>query len=343
MKTNTPTLNQWKELYGLAAEIKAMEPWTYMEESHIFGFQLPGSDQLGFVSVMGMLGEHFAVSVYKGAKGLSGFWTAYNNPARAAPETILQTPQVMLSWEDRDMITAEDRAVINHLGLKFRGSKAWPQFREYQPGCFPWYLESSDAELLICGLEQLLQMAPPFEKDRKFFSPIKYPHDYLIRVNRNGKWEDEVRRVEFREEKTLEFQMDNEALEHLRGLMPGKTTIEIDLNMMLNPVQEKSKERPYYPFMLLFVDKESHMILGAELLEPLPSMNSMYEEVPAVVVESLAAGFPPKEIHVKDAMLYVLLQPVAEELGFKLKKMPRLPALERVKRELDDMMGGLRI
>jgi Domain of unknown function (DUF6930) len=60
-------------------------------------------------------------------------------------------------------------------------------------------------------------------------------------------------------------------------------------------------------------------------------------------VASLAAGFPPKEILVKDQMLSLLLQPVAQELGFKIKKQSRLPVIERAKREFQKFIGRRRM
>lgn len=335
---NSPTLQQWKRLYDLMAQVKELAPWEWMEEDDIFGFQMPESGDLEFVSVMGMLGEHFAIAVYQGAKGLGGFWNIQEQGYSAPPELVLQIPQVQASFEDRDAIAKEDRDMMKKLGLKFRGANAWPLFRSYRPGCFPWHIEKEEAEILICALEQLLEIAPRFKEDPSILMPTDTLHDYLVRVKKNDKWEDSVQRIAFRREVTLDLVMNEEALEHLRGMMPGKMTLEIDLQMMLNPIQEKAKERPFFPFLLMVVDHESGMIAGFEMLTPLPSMEAMWSEVPAVVVEILAQGFPPKEVLVKDNMLYLLLQPVAQEAGFRLKKESRLKMTENIGRELQDFM-----
>lgn len=237
------------------------------------------------------------------------------------------------------MIAKEDHEVMKKLGLKFRGAKAWPQFRNYRPGCFPWFIEEEEAKTLICALEQLLEVSPRFKENPNLFTPTQNKLDYLVRVNRNGVWEDTVKRITFREEKTLDLLMDGEALETLRTLMPGKFTLELDLYMMDEPVQEKRGERPFFPFMLMLADHNSGMILGVDLLPPLPSMEAMWSKVPAVVVEKLADGLPPREILVKDDMLYLLLQPVAEELGFSLKKQSHLKMIERAVRELKNFTG----
>jgi hypothetical protein len=339
-KITPPPLDEWKRLYDLMAQVKELAPWEWMEEADIFGVQPPGAKEPGFVSVMGMLGEHFAVAVYRGAKGLGGFWNMESQGSRLTPEFVLQIPQIQASFEDREMITKQDREVMKKLGLKFRGANAWPQFRSYRPGCFPWYIEKEEAEILICALEQLLDVAPRFREDPSILTPTDNEHEYLVRVNQNGRWIDSLQQVTFREEKTLDLLMDEEALEHVRRMMPGSLTLEIDLSMMSEPVQDKAYERPFFPFMLMLADHESGMILGADLLTPLPSMESMWSEVPAAVVERLAEGFPPKEIHVKDDMLYFLLQPVAEELGCAIKKQSRLKVIDHAKRELQNFMGG---
>jgi hypothetical protein len=338
MSSTPPTLDEWKRLYDLMAQVKELAPWEWMEETDIFGLQPPGAKEAGFVSVMGMLGEHFAIAVYQGAKGLGGFWSMQSQGPRLTPEFILQIPQLQASFEDREMITKEDREVMKKLGLKFRGANAWPQFRSYRPGCFPWYIEKEEAEMLICALEQLLDVAPRFREDPSILAPTEVEHEYLVRVNQNGKWIDSLQQVTFREEKTLDLLMDKAALERLRKMMPGNMTLEIDLSMMSEPVQDKAYERPFFPFLLMLADHKSSMILGVDLLTPLPSMESMWSEVPAVVVEKLAEGFPPKEIHVKDDMLYLLLQPVAEELGCAIKKQSRLKVIDRAKRNLDNYM-----
>jgi hypothetical protein len=195
--------------------------------------------------------------------------------------------------------------------------------------------------MLICALEQVLQVAPRFKENPNLFEPTDTAHDYLVRVNHNGRWEDAIQHVTFREEKMLDILMDEETLEHLRTLMPGKLTLEIDLHMMDEPVQEKPKERPFFPFMLMLADHDSGMILGFDLLTPLPSLEAMWSEVPATIVEKLADNLPPKEIQVQDDMLYLLLQPIAQELGFKLKKQSRLKAIDLAKRELRKFSSSL--
>ena len=65
-----PTQADWESLYVAAQRIKDIGPWQFMEEDDLFGVQFPGREEIGYVSVMGLLGEHLAISVYLGADAL---------------------------------------------------------------------------------------------------------------------------------------------------------------------------------------------------------------------------------------------------------------------------------
>ena len=66
-----------------------------MHEDDILGVQIPGTGEFGFVSVMGNLGEHFAVAICEGQKGLSGFWDMQEMGKQLTPEFVLQIPQMI--------------------------------------------------------------------------------------------------------------------------------------------------------------------------------------------------------------------------------------------------------
>lgn len=335
-----PTLDQWKKLYALAVKIKELAPWNWMEEDDIFGFKMPDTGSLGFVSVMGTLGEHYSIAVYQGIKGLGGFWRMQELGPKLTPEIVLQVPQLQASFEDRDIITDEDRAVMKSLGLKFRGRQAWPQFRSYRPAFMPWYLEREEANMLICGLEQTLDVALRFKEEPDILLPTDSDYDYLLRVNENNIWKDSQMRVDFRYKQTLNLEMNFQALEELKAMAPSNAAVEVDLSMLPEPVQGSRKERPFFPYMLMMAEHDSGFILSVELLEPMPTLEAMWEQVPAMIVEGLANAFTPKEIQVRDEFLKNLLGPLGKALGINIKKVTRLTSINRAKRELNRFIPG---
>ena len=114
------TYAQWQRLYELAIELKEMAPWTWMSEMDLFGLQNPKDGQLGFVSIMGELGEHFALALYRGPKGLAGFWSVAEGKNLELYPDIFQVPHLQASFEDRSTLTDQDRQLIKALGFPLR-------------------------------------------------------------------------------------------------------------------------------------------------------------------------------------------------------------------------------
>ncbi len=159
-KFNQPTTADWKRLYELAAELKELAPWKWMDETEIFGVENPDTKEIGFVSPMGMLGEHLSVGVYLGAEGLYGFWDFQMEGLKAEPFALFEIPQLQVSFENRENLEKQDRDVIKNLGLKFRGSQNYPLFRSIRPGFMLWFITSDEARMLIYAIEQTLEVAP---------------------------------------------------------------------------------------------------------------------------------------------------------------------------------------
>jgi hypothetical protein len=344
MSNIQPTQEQWRRLYDLMPRVKELAPWEWMEELDIFGVQDPESGEFGFVSIMGQLGEHFAVAVYLGEEGLSKLWDLHDLGPDMTPQDVLETPQLQASWEDREQLTDRDRAVMKELGLKFRGRNAWPQFRSYRPGYFPWYIEAHEARFLTVALEQLLNVAPRFKDNRDLLDPNPDEPLYLVRVPSKVdgalEWHDQIIEVTAPEPAELDVKIHPGSLEHLKTLPVRDETVEIDLFMLESPVQERG-ERPQFPYGLMLVHSSSGQIIGFEMLRAEPALEDMWSEVPLHVGIQLArVDLRPRIITVENHLVGALLQPLARELGLEIRLAPYLRALEYAKSSLMGFMGG---
>lgn len=330
----SPTLNEWHKLYEATIRMKEIAPWGWMAETDIFGVQDPETGEIGFVSVMGALGEHLALAVYLGAEGLYSFWAFAEIADDAPPEALLGIPHLQASFEDRGELTSKDRALIKELGLRFRGRQAWPMFRSYRPGYLPWYLEPQEVRHLTHALEQAAEVALRFRQDPALLEPID-EESYLVRVSKQAGgdlvWEDDTIRVLPPEPEGIPVMMDPEALEYVKQLPRGEHTIEVDLRLLPVEIQERG-ERPYMPHMLLMVDSESGFILSNELLGPEPGLPEMWGSIPMRVAHQLARmGTRPREMRARTFELLTLIQLLAQELDFQVKQSPRLRSLDRAR------------
>lgn len=317
--------------------IKELSPWEWMNEADVFGVADPETEEIGFVSVMGMLGEHYAVSYYPNAGALYSLLALEEAGPAINPDAVLEIPQMQLSFEDRGELANKDRQVIKDLGFKFRGRKQWPMFRSYRPGYAPWFIEAGEARLLAQALEQLLEVAPGFREDPYLLEPDE--DSYLVRVAhyRDGEivWEDAAVEVPPPEPEPIQIEMDTAILENLQSLPQAGYELEVDLFMFPTPIQEDKQTRPILPYMVLLVEAESGVVVGTEFLTADPSLEEMWGSVPVKVADHLLGlESKPAGVTVSSGLLLQLLQPLAETAGFELGWAYSMPALEQAKQSL---------
>lgn len=237
MTDEPPTSEQWQKLYEAAVRVKELSPWEWMNEADVFGVADPEDEEIGFVSVMGMLGEHYAVSLYPNPDALYSLLALEEAGPAINPDAVLEIPQIQLSFEDRGELAHADRQMIKDLGFKFRGRKQWPMFRSYRHGYAPWFIEAGEARSLAQALEQLLEVAPRFREDPSLLDPDE--NSYPVRVPRQQAgemvWEDAAVEVPPPEPEPIQIQMDTATLQSLQSLPQAGYDLQMDLFMFPTP------------------------------------------------------------------------------------------------------------
>lgn len=344
METSPPTREEWKRLYDLSIQVRELAPWQWMEEIDMFGVQNPETKELGFVSVMGMAGEHYAVSLYLGAQGLYQFWGFQDSYPNVDSTELLNMPQLMLSFENRFDIDKQDYATIKALGYAFRGHHAWPAFRQYAPGLAPWYIDSPQAHFLAHALEQLLDVAPRYKENPALMDSIEDIEQYLVRIPRRKnnvlKWEERIMKVPRPPSALIEVQVDHALLDAVKKLPRQLHQIETDCFMIPVQIGEEGT-RPYFSYAVLLVESVGGMIVGVDLIQPLPSLEAMWGTVPEVVLRQLAqTGQRPAKLLVRSPMLAELLGLVADQAGLVVEMTPAFRVLDLVRLDLENSLRG---
>ena len=105
---SNPSNIQLKELYEAAVDFKKAEPWEYLYDADIICVENPADGSIGYCSVMGKGGEHFALGVYLGDGGIYGFSNMMNDadkiPAHQMPIPTLKKqytgyPSTKIKWK----------------------------------------------------------------------------------------------------------------------------------------------------------------------------------------------------------------------------------------------------
>ena len=328
---------EWTRLFTLMQQLYELKPWKWMTEAHMFAIKDPETDTIGYVSMMGELGEHTAVAVYFGNEGIHGYRVLQNLAQKIDMQTFMEIPHIQASFEDRDLLDDKDRKRIKQLGFKFRGKGAWPLIRSFHPGYWPWFPEPWERKFLCHVLEQTLEMAQRVKENPEMLY-FDDSYKFLIRIPDVKKdsitWKDDVINAPSDFERKLPFIIDEDILFHIRALSEGNQKLELDLIQLPSPVRDNNA-RPYFAYLLIAVDVRTELIVFNKMMTPVPTLIDMYSYIPSYFVDMInSLGVMPGKVFIKNGVLVNLLKPLANDFKIPLKLVDNLTIIESVKEEL---------
>lgn len=338
---SSPTPQEWSELYRVAVAFRDLAPWRWMWDADMFGVRNPETGEIAYCSIMGRLGEHFALAACEGSEGLAGLWRMREGDFDTPVDMLMYQKCLMASFEDRNQLQKPDLDQIKALGLKFRGRNAWPQFRSYLPGYQPWYLTGPQARFLTLVLQQALDVTERFREDPTLLPEATPNGKYLVRERRaDGSWQDAYVVPEPVSPKAAVAapldEITTARAQRLTSLPKTRGTLEMDFFTMPGAVKGENGGRPYFPYVLLAADPASGMILNTDIVKP--------DDLPSALAHSLLdiveqVGRLPAKVLVGQEEALTILQPVGNLLGIQISKVRRLRAIEEARNDLSAFMG----
>jgi len=167
----------WREIYKLAEDYFAIQAWKFMEEVDIFGVRCPESGNDYFISIMGSLGESFALSAYEGIHALDRFWNIQDHEGSIDPSYILTIPHIMISLDEPGIIEPEQWGIMKKADVN-TNKESIPVFRKIIPGFFPQIPDINNLKDIKYILPQTIK-----EGDK----PAYFPSVLLMINERTGK------------------------------------------------------------------------------------------------------------------------------------------------------------
>ena len=371
MKIPSCSLSVWKNLYAAALAFEEIEPWEWMSDIDVFGVQNPEDGEIGYCCVLGELGEVLGLVVYLGTEGLEQHRKIQSGKLRTGSPEFIYSQHCLTAWfSDRNELDKTDLKVVKQLGLKFHGGNAWPQFRSFQPGYYPWHLTESEARYLTLSLEQAREIALCLEKDPDWLSAPSASH-YLVRVpidepSQLGKvhesstaaqpsmgqqllfepfdephgrqWKNEwLKPAPLTQARVRVFSIDEVRLQRIKNTSQARHGIwEVDAFYTPNPVD--GDNRPFFPYTFLCADHESGFIFDTVIAEP----SRWQTEFCKAFLEGIETHkLVPNTLWLRKEELRELFEPLAAWLGIDMRLTKKLPAIDRAKRELLKFLKGL--
>ncbi|MEW6455576.1 MAG: hypothetical protein AB1410_02515 [Acidobacteriota bacterium] len=334
MDKSLPSLQEWRGLYFEAIEFKNIKSWEWMFDSDLFGVQNPENSEIGYCCVLGNSGEFFGLAVYLGTKGLESYLKIQSGQVQPGdPDSLYIQDCLMASFEDRKFLQKEDLQIIKDLGLKFRGPNSWPIFRNYKPGYFPWFLNKNEIIYLTLVLQQTKEVCLRCKENKKVLYPPEKNY-YLVRVPEVRKntliWKDEyLQPTSLKIEKISSETWDEIRIQRIkRNIRQTNLIWEVDFFHAPTPIK-KEDERPYFPYVFLFVDQGSGFIFHAHVTK----LTDYREEFQKSFLECIEkTGIMPIEIQVKKYEVFELLEPTSAKLNITIRLVDRLKSLEMARK-----------
>lgn len=332
-------------LYELAFEYKKTKLWKKLSDVEVFAVKL-SEDRIGYISIMGNAGEHCALGLYVGEEGISNLrrmiqtdWSAMS--PFAFQEQFLQQNNLQCVFLGKDELPEEEKegvkAYARAHGIRIAGKNAYPQFVQYQPGCYPWHIEAEQEQEELCEalaaaikMAELLMEKKPEElglwelgDDTKEIPMLERRGDtYLLKQTRLP----EMKSISWPRPKSCnEIGIAN--LKKLRQV----GIWECGLVQFPEPVQNGPAEVPVFPLVLLAAEAESRYMLP---ISPVIHYEEHPEELLNLLIESfLQEGLCPAGVRVRDERTYAFVEIFCDKLKIELRMEPELQVLNEVEYE----------
>ncbi len=328
---NMISISRWRPLYELAQQIEQLKPWREMVETEIFAVQDPESKKIGTISIMGKFGQHYAIAVYLDHEGLRGFIDMQTAESQPNPTLFMSIPHLQLSFEKRSELDENDLFIFRELGYKPPGSRGWPLFRSFRPGFAPWFLENEEISFLKTVLEQTIIVLQDLSLRNQVgicLDEEKILTRKAKRIKGDYHWTSEMMPL-YPPDKEYVVHIDAELMEQVRTLPAAPKQLYLDLQILLNPIQEKKGKQPYFAYLLILMDEESELILHQEMLTVARGWDDFLTELPATTLKGIQAiGYRPEALLIRYETLADLHAPIIKELKIKLINVDEMPAID---------------
>jgi hypothetical protein len=328
----------WTPLFEAAIGFRELAPWTWMDDSQVFGVTGQRGRETAWCVVLGLRGEVFGLAAYLGAAGFSIMERIRTGKLKPSDDEIrFGFPCLLTSFEDRQELETADLALVRSTGMKYRGRNAWPQFRSHRRGWYPWLLDRREVETLTEVMQQATAVSARLCDAPNLLSSPRPGELFVREEQEDGGWVDRWMVPE--QPVPTRYPVDllgNEEAATLRRLTFDKAgTWEADLFYAPTPTRENRDDRPYYPVASTWVDQQSGVILCIDLQ---PAADDPDRWASVLVGQLLAQAREhhrvPEEIQVHRSSVRTALAQVSEILGCRLTVARRLPAMQEMKKQM---------
>jgi hypothetical protein len=337
----------WQPLYDAAARFRALEPWKDLYDRDFVGIVDPQTQVFLLASVLGNLGEVYALALYREREGIEFCRRALEleeGEALDAHELGFQQNLMMAEFVGKRALNQVDREVLNSVNwpvFKGRGGPKHVNFRSYRPHYFPWHIDSEEARLLTLGLDRFVAYYQWRTGGNLCLPATPEAIPIYKRLHQStdpdGGWKLVTGPLPVFPEPAEETDL-NQLEQICQRVQAAEFARDGIWELRVRPEQLPIMEgdRPFYPSMGLVAHAASGFVLGAEFMRPIGTETRRAAELLLKTIERTA--MLPGALHVEARNDGGALQGVCDLLRIPLKTQYRLPALEMASQSLTSFL-----
>ena len=329
-------------LYDTAFKFKSAKLWKKLAMTQIFGVQL-SNKEIGYCSIMGALGEHFALGLYIGEEGFKTYYRLANMPEDISEKEYFEYSVsqncLQCSFENKDDIPeAEVISVQTYTkshDIRLRGANSFPTMICVKPYQVPWFIRDKKdyvlmEEALRAGIEvaEKLKSSKP---EKLGFSKNAEEIPLLIPEEDGFTWK--TCHIPEIAPKYLFLLNSMQTSQNKSRLLRKVNKLECTLIHMQETIQDSPEEPPYFPAILLAMETKNDRFLKTQPVKQYAGNEA--DVLEDFALNLIAAKRAPKSISVTDDRTEALLSQFCEACGIKLNRVKNFTKLHYAEEELN--------
>ena len=314
--TLTPELIAvWSALLDKAVLLRDLEPWTIINGTSLLGVLDRRSGDIDWCSVMGQGGQLFGVAVYPGDRGLASHQRILRDKIDRIDAHIAQVA-VVLSYNDKDMVGEDMRAVLKACGRRYRGRNSWPEMLIHEPGFLQTPpMELATVERITRVIDALIVMTELAYADPGWDTHDAQDRPWVAESAEEGGWVPRRRAMPTPSDPPLPRIAFDEVAAVRAATKRSQSTVLMDWFSAQAVVDgPEAAGRPYYAIHVVALDLSLGKIIGVETCR----LEEAWTELARLLVAVSTDKGVPKKTVVRRAQAKAILAPAAAALGTTL-------------------------
>jgi hypothetical protein len=332
------------QLYAETTRFMEERPWEFLADEELILVDDPESGERCYCCVMGAAGEWIGMHVYQGEESYR-MYRKLASGQKPDPYSFYEKQKgVSLEIVRAAELEAADRVLLKALDHPLKKGMLAPQFRAVRPGFLPWYVTEAEGRLLrycLCAVNVFCATVTDEELAKFWRKKDAFP---LVVVPENKEQEYKVCLVTAPAPGPAPIEvadLDEERIRRIAAEYKKSETILEAEHFFAPGIIGQKNERKMCMHPTIIADANSGFLYHTEFGMPGESRAASVSRALLAAMES--AHFVPAEVRVKETVLGTGLAGLGSALGFEVRTVKNLPAVQEAKRFLIETIskGGL--